>query len=681
LIPGDEGIKKRIAFSGYVIIVVFMAFVLRLWQLQVLNGKQYYAMSEENRIKVLTVAAPRGIIYDRNGKALVKNAPYYSASLLSRAGRDINTSDLASLLSMDQDEVEEKLSENVPPFGTIKLKEGIPFEEVAYIEARRSDFPGLIIEQEITRSYPYGQVASHVVGYLGMQGPEKLEKFKNSDIPPDAFIGKWGVEAYYDSVLRGLPGEKFVEVDALGRQLRIVREERPQKGQDLTISLDIDLQKAMEEGFKGRTGAAVALKPDTGEILALVSLPSFDPNLFSRGIPAKDWKTLNENPQHPFLNRAVQSQYPPGSVFKTVVAAAALEENVLPSDFTVTCNGKIRSGHWEFKCWNRHGHGVVDLHRAIVESCDVFFYQVGGLLGIDKIAEYAEKLGLGHATGVTFADEKKGFIPTTQWKEKTRHVSWYLGETYHSAIGQGYVLTTPIQLAELISALSNDGVIYRPKITVGKDDAEILRDTKFKPSTWKTLREGLRGVVNEPHGTAGAAKLNSFIVSGKTGTAQVVRLKAAKEDDERFRDHAWFVAFAPYEKTEIAMSVLVEHGGHGGSAAAPIAKAGIEEYLNGLHGSEENTGLASVAAKEAVQTTAKPHVKLPHAVAGERTEKLPQGAGSVVSIAPGTRPSASEHQERQEPAGVQQIPEPQGPGGTVEPGFESGETGAEPRGD
>jgi penicillin-binding protein 2 len=303
----SENLRKRIVLTGYVIVFIFSIFLLRLWQLQVLEGKRYRGASESNKIKALNIAAPRGIIYDRNGKALVKNGPYYSASLIPGAAPDIDTGTLSALLDMEEEDLMDKLARDVPPFEAIKLKEGIAFDEVAFIEARRSDFPGLIIETEVTRHYVYGNVGAHVVGYLGMPGPEKLKVFKNSGIPPDAFTGKWGIEALYDEKLRGTPGKRYIEVDALGRQLKLIREEPPLKGENVHISLDIDLQKKIEESFAGRVGAAVALDPSSGEVLSLVSLPSFNPNLFSRGISAADWNALNRDPYHPFLNRAMQS--------------------------------------------------------------------------------------------------------------------------------------------------------------------------------------------------------------------------------------------------------------------------------------------------------------------------------------------------------------------------------------
>ncbi len=581
----NENLRKRIVLTGYVIILIFSIFLLRLWQLQVLEGKRYRSTSESNKIKALNIAAPRGIIYDRNGRALVKNGPYYSASLIPGAAPDIDTGTLSSLLDMEEEDLMDKLARDVPPFEAIKLKEGIAFDEVAFIEARRSDFPGLIIETEVTRHYVYGNVGAHVVGYLGMPGPEKLKVFKNSGIPPDAFTGKWGIEALYDEKLTGIPGKRYIEVDALGRQLKLIREEPPLKGENVHISLDIDLQKKIEESFAGRVGAAVAIDPSSGEVLSLVSLPSFNPNLFSRGISAADWNALNRDPYHPFLNRAMQSQYPPGSVFKIVVATAALEEGILPEDFKVKCRGAIRYGKWTFRCWKRSGHGTVDLHKAIVESCDIFFYQVGKLLGIDKIAEYAQRFGLGMHTGMELVSEKVGFLPTTAWKERALKKPWYVGETFHAAIGQGYVLTTPFQQAMLITALANDGVIRRPTAIKEAEATEVLRRILLRQDTLDTVKEALKGVVNEKKGTAyWGARSKDFIISGKTGTSQVVReregRKKGEEIPEKLRDHSWFVSFAPYEQPKIAMSVFVEHGGHGSSAAAPIAKKAIEYYLS-----------------------------------------------------------------------------------------------------
>ena len=399
-------------------------------------------------------------------------------------------------------------------------------------------------------------------------------------MPPEAFIGQWGAELVFDRTLRGIPGERIIEIDALGREIKLLQENPPVKGDDLKLSIDINLQKAAEEAFAGRAGAVVALKPDTGEILGLVSRPSFDPNLFARGVNYSQWTALLQDKKVPMLNRVLQSQYPPGSTFKIVTAIAALNEGVITPDTKVTCTGGITYGKWQFGCWKKGGHGTVSLHRAIVESCDVYFYEAGKRLGIDKIAEYARKLGLGSETGLQLVKERSGLIPDTKWKHEKRNQQWYLGETFNAAIGQGYVAATPMQMAQLMSVVANGGLIYRPVMVKTESLLQPVASADIKPQVLDLVRDALYGVVNEGGGTGSAAKSNIAAIGGKTGTAQVVSIrKSSHLLPEKFRDHAWFVAFAPVEKPAIALCVFIEHGGHGGGAAAPIAKLAIEAYL------------------------------------------------------------------------------------------------------
>ena len=398
-------------------------------------------------------------------------------------------------------------------------------------------------------------------------------------MPPGAFIGQWGVERLFDKRLRGIAGRRVIEVDALGREIRLLKEVPPVKGKNLVLSIDMAVEEAAARAFKGRTGAFVALKPDTGEVLGLVSSPEFDPNKFVNGISYDDWLALSEDEKKPMLNRALQSQYPPGSTFKIIDAIAGLETHVIDENTVENCKGSISVGHWRFHCWKRSGHGRISLHRALVESCDVFFYNVGKLLGIDRIHDYALRFGLGKKTGIAVGAEKAGLIPDTRWKEKTKKEPWYLGETFVNAIGQGYVLVTPLQLAVMISAVSNGGNVYKPIIL--KDARPVLEmNAGVSQSTLDKVKDALAGVVNEPDGTARAARSDVTLIGGKTGTAQVVGMrKSSRNLPEKYRDHAWFVAFAPIERPQIAASVLVEHGGHGGSAASPIAKAAIEAYM------------------------------------------------------------------------------------------------------
>jgi penicillin-binding protein 2 len=576
-----KGQSDKIQIITYIAIISFLLLVMRLWQLQILQGSEYRRISEANRLRIIAIPAPRGIIFDRNGIPLVKNSPYYYASVIPDEFDKSKVDLLSKVLNISGDEILEKLNKNSPsPFAPIRLKQGLSFHDVAYIESRRSDFPGLIIEVEVSREYIYGDVASHLIGYLGKLTPAQSKDPAFRDVPPDAFIGQWGIEKIFDGSLRGTPGKRVIEVNALGREIKLLQVKPPIKGEDITLSLDLNLQKEAEKAFGEKTGALVAINPINGEILSMISKPSFDPNLFTRGISYDEWVALIQNKKNPMLNRALQSQYPPGSTFKIITAIAGLEQGVITPETKVDCKGGINYGGWHFGCWRKRGHGVISLHRAIVESCDTYFYEVGKRLGIDKIYNYAVNFGLGKKTGIEFVGERKGLIPNTKWKLENKKLPWFMGETFNTAIGQGYVTVTPIQLAVTTGAIVNDGNLYRP--TLIKDAKPMLSGKlNVNPETLEIIKNALAGVVNEPGGTGWAAKSLLTNIGGKTGTAQVIATnKNSKSLPEKFRDHAWFIAFAPVEKPVIALAVFVEHGGHGGAAAAPIAKRAIEEYIN-----------------------------------------------------------------------------------------------------
>jgi penicillin-binding protein 2 len=576
--------SEKISLISVVTVVLFLFLVMRLWQLQILQGSEYRKLSEANRLRIVSIPAPRGIIYDRNGISLVKNSPYYYASVIPEEFDITRTDLLSQVLNIPREEITRKIAEReLSPFVPVRLKQGLTLQEIAYIEARRSDIPGLMIEVEVSREYSFNDVGAHVIGYLGKLSPSQAKDPAYADVPPDAFIGQWGVEKLFDTVLRGTPGKRVIEVNALGREIRLLQEEQPMKGRDVTLSIDMHLQRAAEEAFGEKAGALVAIKPDTGEILGLVSKPSFDPNLFTRGISHENWAAIASDKKNPMLNRALQSNYPPGSTFKIVTAIAGLEEGVITPETKVDCRGGIHYGKWRFGCWRKSGHGAVSLHRAIVESCDVYFYEVGRRLGIDKIHEYSLALGLGKKTGLALSREKPGLIPDTEWKLTNKKLPWFIGETFNAAIGQGYVSVTPLQLAVMTGTVANGGTLYKP--TLIKDDQPVITGKiTLHPEKLAVIRSGLFGVVNEPAGTGWVAKSALIPIAGKTGTAQVVSMKkGAQYLAERFRDHAWFVAFAPVEKPAIALSVLVEHGGHGGAAAAPIARRALVEYFNTEH--------------------------------------------------------------------------------------------------
>ncbi|MCE5193947.1 MAG: penicillin-binding protein 2 [Nitrospiraceae bacterium] len=574
----DNTSRQRIIISAFIICGLFFFSVVKLWQLQIIQGSEYKKISIENMIRIIRSPAPRGIIYDRNGIPLVKNTPYFCALLMPEHLEKIDISTLAQILSMDSDDINYIIDKSsLSPFEPIKIKERLTFKEVASLEARRSDFPGLVISTEMSREYLYGNVGAHVIGYLGKLNQQQANDPEYKEVPQDAFIGQWGAEHLFDKTLRGSAGEKIIEIDALGREIRLLQEKAPVKGEDLNLSIDINVQKSTEDAFEGKAGAMVAMKPDTGEILALVSRPSFDPNIFAKGISFKEWLALNQDKKVPMLNRALQSQYPPGSTFKIITAIAALSEKVITPETKVTCTGGIKYGSWEFGCWKKGGHGTISFHRAIVESCDVYFYEAGKRVGIDKIAEYAKKLGLGSPTGLPLVKERPGLIPDTKWKYENKKQPWYLGETFHSSIGQGYVAATPIQMAQLMSIVANGGYIYKPTILKMEKPPEQVPSIGISQKILELVKSALYGAVSEGGGTGGAAKSSLISVGGKTGTAQVVGIKKSSSSlPEKYRDHAWFVAFAPVEKPEIALCVFVEHGGHGGGAAAPIAKRAIE---------------------------------------------------------------------------------------------------------
>jgi penicillin-binding protein 2 len=586
---------KRINIAFIIVTVLFCVFVFRLWHLQVLRGSEYKKIDEHNRLRVLSIPASRGIIYDRNGRPLVKNVPSFDISVVKEdiSGNSEILSDLSRLIGVKHEDVLSSIRKySVKPFRPVVLKEDVPFKDVARIEARKSDFPGLHIKIVESREYMYGHSASHVIGYLGSPANGQLKSQEYEDVAEESFVGQFGIEKVYDSTLRGIAGKKIIEVNALGSIIKVVRIQRPARGKDITLTIDVDLQVEAENSLKGRAGAVVAIDPATGAILALASAPSFDPNMFARGINSRDWRKLVKDPKKPLLNRAVQSQYPPGSTFKILTAITALEEGIVASDTTYDCNGWIYFGR-TFRCWKAAGHGEVSLHKAIVESCDVYFYEVGKILDIDVLARYAHGFGLGIRTGVPLEGEAAGIVPTTAWKHQVKNDTWFRGETLNTVIGQGYLSATPIQVAVMMAAVVNGGILYEPYLlidSVPRVRSEHMR--KIKPETIQTVKKALRGVVTEEHGTGKLAQSDIVSISGKTGTTQVIGgVMNGKNIPEKFRDHAWFVAYAPEENPEIAVSVFVEHGGHGSTGAAPIAKSVIEAYYKqGMSFEREDDG-------------------------------------------------------------------------------------------
>ena len=583
-------------------LVVLMAFgilILRLWTLQIVNGPAYRAKSEHNRIRLHDIPPFRGTIMDRNSEVLVDNRPSYDLYVIPEEVQ--NRSELLDRLSrlgdLDREAAERILDKagSGYPFKPVCLKTDISRDELASIESHRFDLPGLMIRVRPQRHYFYEGLASHVLGYVGEISEAQLMSGQFPKNRAGDLIGKRGVEWKWQAQLNGIRGGEQVEVDAAGRKIAMVSRKDPMSGANICLTIDKRLQELAEKSLQGKHGAIVAINPLNGEVLALASSPSFNPNVFIRGLDKKTWQDMVLSKEFPLQNRAISGQYPPGSVFKIVMALAALEEGVISPEEEIFCNGTYSLGKGTYRCWKKWGHGKVNLHRALVESCDVYFYVVGKRLGVDRIAQYAKRLGLGKETGLDLGEESSGLVPTTEWKLKKWGVPWQPGETISTSIGQSFVLTTPLQMANLISSVFNGGHIYRPQTTkwVKKSGGETLFEFKaisageagIKPEHLELVKKALIGVVNQPHGTGSKARLKDIIVAGKTGTAQVIALKkegGSKREEAvpfKFRDHAWFVAIAPASNPEIAVAVLVEHGGHGGSAAAPIARDIIQAYL------------------------------------------------------------------------------------------------------
>ena len=604
-------LQRRLVILRAGLLLVVALLGLRLWHLQVREGPYYRDLSENNRTRSVILEPARGLIYDRHGVLLANNVPSFSLYVTMEDVKDREglIATLTTLLNLDSEFIQKKLSSGKgSKLLPRKVKDRLTLREATIIESHRLDLPGVMIQVESQRNYLGGPTAAHILGYVGEISAEQLEKPEYADLHQGSIVGQYGVERFFDRDVRGRSGLKSVEVDALGHEKRSAVAELPSAGDDLYLTIDVRLQKIAEDLLGAESGAIVALDPTNGDVLAMASRPSFDPNVLSKELTPKQWVEIVQDEGRPLNNRATQGQYPPGSTFKVVMAAAALESNTMTPGSTVRCTGGYQFGNRLFHDWKAGGHGMVDINHALVHSCDVYFYTVGQRMGIDTIAEYAKQFGLGQETGVELPSERVGIVPSTAWKQKAKKQPWYPGETISAAIGQGYVTVTPVQMASVIGTLANDGVAMKPRVVKGlmdrstgerKDFAPTVRGRlDVKPATLRIIQEALAGVVKE--GTATRAKSSIVTIAGKTGTAQTTALRTGPEKDipKKFRDHAWFVAFAPVEAPKIAVAVLAEHMGHGGSAAAPLAKEVIESYmkLSGGAGPSARSATASVSS-------------------------------------------------------------------------------------
>ncbi len=583
-------VQRRFLFLKIGVCLLAGLLVLRLWQLQIRDGAYYRSLSQDNRTRSLLIHPVRGLIYDRNGILLANSVPSFNlyVQLDDVPNREELLLKLAELLSLDERVLRKKIQDE-DGRTLIRLRQGLSLKEAAIVESHRLDLPGVGIHPEAQRNNPHGAYAAHVIGYVGAISEEQLAREEFQDLPRRSIIGQSGVERIYDRTLRGRAGSKLIEVNALGHEQRMISMEKPYAGNDMYLTIDFRLQKLAEDLLGDKVGAIVALNPQTGATLALASRPSFDPNALSRGLSAEGWNAMLRDTQHPLMNRAIQGQYPPASTFKIIMATAALETDAIAKTKTLRCAGGFRFGKRTYRDWYAGGHGAVNMHEALVRSCDVYFYRLGHLMGIEPIAASAKQFGLGKPTGIDLPGEAMGVVPSPQWKQRMRGEPWYPGETISVAIGQGFAMVTPLQMANVIAMVGNHGISYTPHVVRGIRERESGTIEEWIPSQSASLalsphhlqgiQAALAGVVAK--GTARRAQSSKVKIAGKTGTAQVVALRATigKDVPRKFRDHAWFVAYAPFDHPGIAVAVLIEHGGHGGSAAAPLAKKLIEAYM------------------------------------------------------------------------------------------------------
>ncbi|HEY8368544.1 MAG TPA: penicillin-binding protein 2 [Thermodesulfobacteriota bacterium] len=590
-------LRNRFQYAFIVVVGVFTLILFRLTYLQIIQGDTFRNLSESNRVRIRVVTAPRGIIYDAKGRILVDNRPAFDVKLIPEDVRDVAEAiaRVGRLLNLSEEEIADrvaKASPPAPPWRPVLIKGDVSRDELALVETRKLDLPGVFVDVGQRRAYRYGKLAAHLLGYMGEISEAELKRPEYRDYRQGEFIGKVGVERRYETYLRGVHGQKHIEVDAAGREVAFLREIPPIPGKDLYLTIDLDLQLAAEEAMQGKSGAVIAIDPRNGDVLAMVSAPAFDPDVFARGITAAEWQALTRDPRKPLNNKGIQGTYPPGSTWKAIVAAAGLHAKAITPDTALHCGGTFPFGRRVFRDWKLSGHGAVTLYDSLVQSCDVYYYRLGDKLGVDRIAEEALGMGFGQLTGIELEGEKPGLVPSTAWKQRRFKQPWFPGETISVAIGQGATTVTPIQLVNAYASLANGGKLWRPHVVsrvvdidgtvVYERQPELIGLTPTTPAANRAIARGLLGVLEDPKGTAHSQRSKDFRMAGKTGTAQASsRLYSVKDEDKipwHLRDHAWFVAFSPEVDAEIAVVTLAEHGGHGSSAAAPVVKAVIARY-------------------------------------------------------------------------------------------------------
>lgn len=649
---GSEPVQPgRVRLAMVAVALVFALFAGRLFQLQLIEGEELLRRSERNSVRTLRLEAPRGEIVDREGRVLATTRPAFGLEVvphdLAQRGRTFAA--LGQLLGEDPAKLETALAKGrAGRFTPVRLVDDLSPDQLARVEVHRYALAGVATEVEPRRHYLEGELAAHLLGSLGEIRSDQLEREQYEGYRSGDVIGQSGLEALFERSLRGKAGGRNVVVDVAGREMDVLEQIEPRPGQRVVLALDLDLQRAAEQAMDAielpndprPTGAVVALDVRSGDVLALASRPAYDPNGFSGGIDAATWQALIEDEWVPLQNRAIQNQFPPGSTFKAFVAAAALHEGVVNEHTTVFCPGSYWYGGRAYRCWRRGGHGSVNLHAALRSSCDVYFYTVGVKLGIDRLASVISTLGLGHPTGIGLANEAAGVMPSPEWKRKRFGERWYPGETVSVSIGQGYDLVTPLQLAVGYAALANGGKVVRPRLALRVEDPggrevesfapEVRANLEISAAHMDAVLRGLEAVVSEPGGTGSRARVAGVRVGGKTGTSQVVRLErtlgmAEGAIPKRYRDHGWFAAVAPIEAPEIAVAVLVEHGLHGSTTAAPVAQRVLQRYF-------EKTGRTAPAPGGPAPAPAGPAAPTPEAPPAPPPAQVQAAAGGVRAV-------------------------------------------------
>ena len=572
--------QERLAVTSYVIVGMIVLLLSGFWKLQIIDSDKYAQMAERNRVRSIPIIAPRGTMLDREGRVLVDNYPSFSVLLLRDSPSQVDKllPQIADGLGMTLDDIKQEIeaANAMPKFQPIIIKPEASPSDIAFIESHRADIPVLEMLMVHRRRYPHGDMLANAVGYVGEVSAEQVEA-SDTKLKPGDIVGKAGLERQYNSTLMGTDGMRRVIVNSIGKEVGRLEQQEAIPGKPIQLTIDYDLQNIADTYMANREGAVVAMDGRTGEILAMVSRPTFNPNDFAIRIPSAEWQALNSDERTPLLNRAIQGQLAPGSVFKIVMSTAMLESKELPENFTAFCPGHATFYGRTFHCWRPEGHGTVDLHKAIVDSCDVFFYTIGQRLGIDKIHDYATGLGLGRRTGIDLPSEEAGLIPSEEWVQRVYHHKWYAGETISVAIGQGAVTVTPIQLARMIAAVANGGTLVQP---------HLLKNLTPKPErfpladdTVQQVTQGMYGVINEG-GTGSSLKLQNIEFSGKSGTAQLMSYEAGSHMGKKGKEtNGWFVGYAPRRNPEIVVAAVVQGSSeHGGTTAGPVVRDIVKAY-------------------------------------------------------------------------------------------------------